>query len=338
MAFYSDCGRIYNIRGVKRLPNFRFFLNLLEWPDVDTTPSTARRPCGKGAGMEQIRKAAKAGSWYPDNPAQLMEDIKEYTARRENTTGRVVAAMVPHAGFAFSGPTAGRSFAAIRANSPQADNFILLGAVHTMMLARPAIWAGGAWDCPLGAVQVNAELAGLMVQDGIGVAEPRPHIGDNALELQIPFVKYCFPQARVVPVAVPPNLEAARTGRRIYHLLREQGMLDNTVVVASTDLTHYGENYGFAPAGEGQQALRWSKENDRRLLDLALELKADEIVPTAQRDRSACGAGALAAAVAFAAEAGCTGGVLLEHTTSFEVMPHERADMFVGYAALVFRV
>ena len=288
--------------------------------------------------MELVRKAAKAGAWYPDAPEQLRAEIGEYVSGETTAAGRVVAAVVPHAGFAFSGATAGRSFAAIRADNPRVENIILLGAVHTTMLARPAIWADGAWDCPLGAVQVNAELAGLMVQSGIGAAEQRPHIGDNALELQIPFIKYCFPQARIVPVAVPPNLEAARTGRRIYQLLREQGLLENTVIVASTDLTHYGENYGFAPVGEGQQALRWSKENDRRLLDLALALKADEVVPTALQDRSACGAGALAAAVAFAGESGCRGGELLAHTTSFEVIPHERADMFVGYAALVFRV
>ena len=65
-------------------------------------------------------------------------------------------------------------------------------------------------------------------------------------------------------------------------------------------------------------------------------LKAEDIVPTALRDHSACGAGAAAAGVAFARAAGCSGGSILEQTTSYEVLPQGRPDSFVGYGAVIF--
>ncbi len=282
-----------------------------------------------------VREASKAGAWYAADPFGLARELDDYLARADVAAARpLLAAVVPHAGLAFSGPTAARAYAWIRAAMPSVDTFLVFGAVHTMPLMAPAVWAQGAWETPLGALEIDGELAAALVEAGVGDASEAPHRGDNAIELQTPFLKHCFPAARFVPLAVPPNDHAAAAGEAAWQIVSQSGK--TVVAVGSTDLTHYGADYGFAPAGSGTEAHAWSLENDRKLLRLMESLDAEAVVPRAKSDRSACGAGAVAASVACARAGGCPGGVVLEHTTSHEVMPRGDPDMFVGYAAVVF--
>ena len=86
----------------------------------------------------------------------------------------------------------------------------------------------------------------------------------------------------------------------------------NARYIASTDLTHYGENYQFSPAGSGVSAMQWAKENDQSLIDLMLGFQVDQIVPEAQKKQSACGPGAVAALLAACRENGAQTCCLLE--------------------------
>ena len=104
-------------------------------------------------------------------------------------------------------------------------------------------------------------------------------------------------------------------------------------LLGSTDLTHYGPSYDFAPEGSGEAAVRWVREvNDRRFIDAVVALDGEEAVRLALRERSACSAGAAAAAIAFARAGGATAARLLHYRTSLDVMP---AASFVGYAAIL---
>ena len=101
----------------------------------------------------------------------------------------------------------------------------------------------------------------------------------------------------------------------------------------STDLTHYGSNYGFAPKGYGPEAVKWVKEvNDRKFIDLALKLDGPGMLKTAAEDQNACSAGGAVAAVAAAQAAGATKAALIDYYTSYDVMP---GDSFVGYAGIM---
>jgi AmmeMemoRadiSam system protein B len=105
-------------------------------------------------------------------------------------------------------------------------------------------------------------------------------------------------------------------------------------VIGSTDLTHYGPNYGFTPQGTGPAALAWVREhNDRRLLDNLLALQHERTLELARRERSACSAGAAVAAARFAELRGSHRGHLLEYATSHDLYP---GSSFVGYAAIIF--
>ena len=140
-----------------------------------------------------------------------------------------------------------------------------------------------------------------------------------------------MPSARVLPIAVPPGRFAVPVGTALARAIEKTGR--RAVVVASTDLTHYGANYFGAAHGPLPDALAWMKENDRRFLDHVLKFEVNAIVPEAGAHQNACGAGAVAAATAAAQAMGASKAKLLEYTTSYEVMG---GDSAVGYAAIVF--
>ena len=220
--------------------------------------------------------------------------------------------IAPHAGWMFSGPTAGKVFRVFKDRS-QPHVFILFSATHSSTSPHPVLYPEGQWDTPLGPVDVDADMA----------------------EVLVPFIKHLFPEARIVPVLVPPTEEATVFGRAAGRVMQDAG--EHVCAVASTDLTHYGMHpYGFEPKGRGEDALQWVKQvNDRRFIDDALERNGEKILEHAARYRNACGAGAAAAAVTAAAQIGASG-ALLEYTTSHDVLPQGPPAQFVGYAGLVF--
>ena len=155
--------------------------------------------------------------------------------------------------------------------------------------------------------------------------------GDNTIEVQLPMVKYFFPQAKVLALRGPHSDQALKLGEAVAAVAQELKV--SLLTFGSTDLTHYGPNYGWAPKGYGADAVKWVKEvNDKEFVDAALKLDGAALLQLAARDQCACSAGGAAAAVAAAKKLGATKALLVDYYTSYDVMP---GDSFVGYAGLV---
>jgi AmmeMemoRadiSam system protein B len=248
---------------------------------------------------------------------------------------QVIAGVVPHAGWQYSGAVAAKVYESIRRKSIPLT-FVIFGAVHRRMDPKHAVYATGAWETPLGDAVVDEELAAaILEQTPEWAAEnSQAHEEEHAIEVQLPFIRHLFPSTKIVPISVNPTEQAVPFGRRVGELLREQRR--DAVVIGSTDLTHYGEPYCFTPAGFGARAHEWLRANDARILRLAEQMQAEELVPEAARHQNACGPGALAATVAAARTLGAERGYLLDYTTSYDVAPEPVFRMAVGYAGLLF--
>ncbi len=279
----------------------------------------ARKPCAR--------------QFYPgDCKAQIEKFLEGYEV--PGGAMKAVAGIVPHAGWIFSGAVAAKVFKCIRVKMDP-DTFILLGSVHTLGPTGNSLYAHGSWETPLGEVQIDEEVAERLLEfPGVDILEDAAaHEGEHSIEVQVPFIKYLCPDAKIVPVSVPSD-DAHVTGRKIGEAV--SGIGKKIVVVGTTDLTHYGAAYGFTPFGRGDEARRLMRENDRRMIELALDMKSAEIREEAERNGNACGPGALAATVAAAGAMGADKGYLLEYTTSYDVMPEGEFQMAVGYAGIVF--
>jgi AmmeMemoRadiSam system protein B len=273
-------------------------------------------------------------NFYPgDVRRQLAELLSSYEARSD-LPPTLVAAAVPHAGWRFSGGVAARTLKALAGrSSPRA--ILLFGAVHRERLDVSAVYPDGEWETPVGSVAVDAGLAEELLRELPDLLERNPgaHDSEHSLEVEAPLIHEMFPGVPVVPIMVPPEAEPAEVGKRAAMILRGRSV----VAVASTDLTHYGPRFHLAPAGLGERAHSWMKDNDRRILELAVNLEAERIPREALVHRNACGSGALAAATAFARELGAKRASVLEHTDSHEVAGQgEPFETAVGYAGMVF--
>jgi len=244
--------------------------------------------------------------------------------------------IVPHAGWIYSGSTAAKVFSTVK-KYVNPKTIILLGTVHNKWkIKKNSVYPDGAWETPIGSVAID-ERAASRILDGapdVFTDSYDAHDGEHSIEVQIPFIKYLFPDAMIVPIAVLPDENAHIAGEKLSEILKEHDI--NAVVVGSTDLTHYGANYGFSPAGVGSEAKKWMEKNDRSIIEKALKLEADKIVEEAQDNYNACGSGALAAAVAFAKNHNAERGILIEYTTSYDVIPESVFSMAVGYAGIIF--
>ena len=247
---------------------------------------------------------------------------------------RVVAAVAPHAGWQYSGAVAAKVFESIRQKTKPVT-FVIFGAVHRHAGVN-GVYASGAWATPLGNMEIDRALAArILDQAGEWVVEgPQAHQGEHSIEVELPFLKHLFPEAKFVPVAVNPDSRAVPLGAEVGEIIRNWEY--PVMAVGSTDLTHYGDAYSFTPAGYGPKAYQWVRENDARILSLAEQMRALEIVDEARHHRNACGAGALAATVAAARALGAKRGYEVEYTTSYDVVPDGEFNMAVGYAGLLF--
>lgn len=275
-----------------------------------------------------------ATQFYPGDCVKQIEGFKKVFTPPE-LPADIKGGIVPHAGWFFSGATAAKVFLSIQAKKSPAA-FILFGTVHMPGVRKNSIYGSGSWSTPLGEIKINGDIAAMLLGEMPGLLEDnhQAHVYEHSIEVQTPIIKYLFPKATIVPIAVPPKEDAVLLGEGIGRLIAGKGL--DAVVVGSTDLTHYGDNYGFAPVGYGPEAHRWMRENDERIIKLALGLKAREILKEAAANYNACGPGAMAAAIAASKAMGSKGGVLLEHVTSYDVYPQGEFDMAVGYAGIIY--
>jgi AmmeMemoRadiSam system protein B len=290
----------------------------------------------------QARKPIVAGQFYPgqhDSCLSTIHECFEAVNISEPLPETIVAGIVPHAGWTYSGDLAALVFAAIKQQHEKVHTFVIFGTTHRYFDISPAVSDKGVWITPIGEVVIDEELADAILGTGQAVSDPDAHLSEHSIEVQIPFIQELFAGAKIVPVLVPPSEQAITLGTRLGEIIDKQD--DKKIIcIGSTDLTHYGPGYRFVPMGTGKNALEWAKNvNDKKFIDFALKLKPEELLASAVKNGNACGPGAAAATVAAAKKLGCKQGILLGHTTSNEIVQQKMgttsADA-VGYAGIVF--
>ncbi len=295
----------------------------------------------KGKLKMTVRKPAVAGQFYGATAQECLEEIQQCMPKEPlsvDLPGPVIAGIVPHAGWIYSGGVAAMAFEAVRQSHPDVDTFVLLGAAHRYMNSGPAVYDRGAWETPLGLAAIDEALASELVDLGAR-GDRDAHRDEHSIEVQVPFIQHLFPNAKIVPVMVPVAGFDSHFGTRLGRLLAK--LKDKRVVcIASTDLTHYGPRYGFCPEGVGPAALQWAREvNDQAFIDVAIKMDAEALVEAALHMGNACGPSAAATAIAAAHAMGRDKGVLLAHTTSNDILMErfgQSSDESVGYAAIVY--
>jgi AmmeMemoRadiSam system protein B len=287
--------------------------------------------------MKTRLRSLPAG-WYPDTREAVLEAIARLGKNIKPKRISVAGGVVPHAGWEFSGKAALEVF--LSAGTAGLDN----GDIETCVVVGGHLHPDSgilvahedAYDTPLGDIPVDRDLLGLLEKE----LHLTPDLyQDNTVEIQLPLVKHCFPKARLLWLRASPSQDAILLGKALFRSARHLGR--KTLVFGSTDLTHYGSNYGFSPMGSGRsgtsvnKALEWVKNvNDKTVIDAICGLDPVHAISHALADLSACSIGGAAAAISYAKEMGAQRGELLSYYTSHDIYP--MGDSFVGYAGIIF--
>ena len=144
------------------------------------------------------------------------------------------ALIAPHAGYVYSGRVAAAAFATLRNGAQGITRVVLIGPAHYVRVRGIAVAAVDAFETPLGRVPVDAEAVGMAADVRSVVRADAPHAPEHALEVELPFLQALLASFRVVPLVVG---EAAP--QDVAHVLRRLWGGPETLIVASSDLSHY---------------------------------------------------------------------------------------------------
>jgi MEMO1 family protein len=267
-----------------------------------------------------FRESCLPPGWYPRNP----DEISRFLSPLVEAADSASAAIAPHAGWFYSGKIAARASAAL---NRKADTAVVIGG-HLPNGYPPLFAMEDAVNTPLGKMTIDAELRETLCKEIKGRSDQYP---DNTVEVLLPMVRFFMPKASLLWVRFPADMSSFDAGKTLAGAAKALGR--NIAVLASTDLTHYGPNYGYAPKGCGPQALKWVKEvNDRKFIEAVESGDPQTVLERAESDLSSCSAGAVLGAMGYAAAINAGPARLLEYGTSADASA-EIPDSFVGYGA-----
>jgi AmmeMemoRadiSam system protein B len=278
--------------------------------------------------------------WYPRDAETIEGYLKDAVAERTGTARAVIA---PHAGWFFSGEIAATAFSALDRSADGGAGTVVIAGGH-LPAGHSALFAEeDAAATPLGDMPIDRELRSVVKREfeNAGIRCAADSYTDNTVETLLPMARRFFPSARLLWLRLGADARASAAGTLIARAA--EALNRRAVLVGSTDLTHYGPDYGFSPKGLGKTAVEWVKNvNDRRFIEAVVSGDARAVLERAQNDRSACSAGAVLCAMGFSAHAdsrlASPLGRLLAYTTSADVLKASScggADgSFVGYAAI----
>jgi len=280
-----------------------------------------------------FRESCLPPGWYPRNPDEISRFLSPFAngTKGADGAGSARAAIAPHAGWFYSGKTAARAAAAL---DRKAETVVVIGG-HLPNGYPPLFAMEDGVETPLGGVTIDAELRETMCAAINGRSD---EYSDNTVEVLLPMVRFFMPNARLLWLRLPADIASFEAGKTLAEAAK--GIGRNIVVLGSTDLTHYGANYRFAPKGLGPKALQWVKEvNDRNFINAVEAGDPKAVLERAEADMSSCSAGAVLCAMGYASAINAGPARLLEYSTSADAMSAEGIttipDSFVGYAAFV---
>jgi AmmeMemoRadiSam system protein B len=273
----------------------------------------------------QIREYSLPAGWFPRDIEGVTREIARFLDGYD-VSCQSRAAISPHAGWYYSGHV---SAAAVASLNRDAETVVVIGG-H-LPAGSPVLFAmEDAVRTPFGEIPIDREMRSVLIRELDGKEDG---FRDNTVEVLLPMVHYFFPKSKVLWLRLGAGISSFEAGKVISKIA--SGRKIN--VLGSTDLTHYGLNYGFSPHGSGSVALRWVREvNDAAFIKAVEVGDPREVLQRAGKDASSCSAGAVLAAMGFAQAEKFRGARLLKYATSADLDKSEVPDSFVGYAAFAF--
>ncbi len=279
-----------------------------------------------------MREPSFAGYFYPASETALKKALEEaFTGKKgpgsmppETVDRNVVAAIVPHAGYPYSGQCAAWAYHAIAA-SPKPDLFIIIGPNHHSVESGTST---ETWKTPLGMIRADQEFVRTLSQKGSVRLDDEIMTREHSMEVQLPFLQLLDEHAKIAPIMVSQDADLDKLALDIKETLVETGK--KAVFLVSSDFTHHGPDYRYVRFNqEPQQQIA---AFDKQMIELIKEQDAEGFLSFVDKEAATvCGALAITLLLKILKPMDAK---LEQYYTSAEVTGEDKNS--VSYAAIVF--
>ncbi|MDQ7785088.1 MAG: AmmeMemoRadiSam system protein B [Desulfomonilaceae bacterium] len=282
---------------------------------------------------ENVRRPAVAGMFYPARASALQATVSESlkSASKEQFPLPVKALLAPHAGYVYCGRTMAAAFKQIEGDAFRYDRVVMIGPSHRVRTKAAAVSSADVWETPLGPVSVDSAAAGNLVEKNDRIEfDDRAHANEHALEVQLPYLMVASGGKHFKIVPILTNSGDPGDQKIVADALAELAADPNTLVVVSSDLSHY-------------PSIETAEKVDREILGAVTSLDPKTLIDADRKlmgaghsglDCTMCGLEATLCLVRAASRLRITNAETVSYTNSG--MTAGDAGRVVGYGAVVF--
>jgi AmmeMemoRadiSam system protein B/AmmeMemoRadiSam system protein A len=213
------------------------------------TPAKTATPAPKeelAQAPKVILRSSLAGTWYSANSKTLSEQIEGFFQQAEDKPiNNVIALILPHAGYAYSGQT---TVTGLKTIDKKYKRIVIIGPSHRLpmeeMMSVPRVTH---YETPLGQIPLDIEFINKLLKHSMFQNVPQAHKHEHSVQIEVPLLQHCQKDFKIVPiVAGSCSLETIIKAGEVFRSLVDS----ETLVIASSDFVHYGINYGYRPFSE----------------------------------------------------------------------------------------
>jgi AmmeMemoRadiSam system protein B/AmmeMemoRadiSam system protein A len=267
---------------------------------------------------ETVKEPSAAGTFYPADKKSLQNSVDGFLSKAEKipSTGKLLALILPHAGYEFSGQVAAYGYKQIKGSDIR--KVILIGPSHHAGFRGASVYTKGSFRTPLGDVKINEKIAQDLVNETADVKfYPEAYEKEHSLEVQLPFLQTVLKDFTIVPILI-----GSPSRQTFEHLISKLTEIldDKTLLIASTDLSHY-HDYPTA------------KEMDNKIVSAVERLSMTDIIELLGTGKAElCGGFSVIVVTEVARRSGANLGVIFKYANSGDVTNDK--EKVVGYASI----
>jgi AmmeMemoRadiSam system protein B len=189
------------------------------------------------AQKRRVRSPVGAGMFYPEDRKETLDYLRSF-GFEEGKGGYAQAIIAPHGAWSYSGQLVAKAFFSAMGRSENIRRVVILGPCHDKREKGLFLSNSHSFYTPLGNIPVDQDISDeLEIRSSFFEINDIPHLGEHSIEILLPFVKYCFPNASIVPI-----LMGQPKAQYIYDLALAlkaviMPVLDETLIVVSCNLS-----------------------------------------------------------------------------------------------------
>jgi AmmeMemoRadiSam system protein B/AmmeMemoRadiSam system protein A len=265
--------------------------------------------------------------WYEPDAEILNKQLSGFFEKAEvKPLNDVVAMILPHAGYPYSGQTAVR---AIKTTDKKYSRIVVIGPSHRTymeeMLSVPSVTH---YETLLGETPLDVDFIEKLLKYPMFHSVPYAHKEEHSVQIELPLLQYKQKDFKFVPIVAGGCSQSTinRVGSILKNLID-----DDTLVIASSDFVHYGRRFGYMPFTKNVPEK--IKEVDMGAYKYIANLDSGGFVKYKQKTRATI-CGSVPVAILLSMLEKPTKASLIEYKTSGELTGNYRHS--VSYLSVVF--